>query len=146
MTSKLFCHHFIDPNTYNVRKNAVSLHSISLFVLAVSNNIKLFPGVFFSFFFFRFYTVPHEKVSKMNYFIHPVQIKNKINTHKNNLYMTCTQNWEVPVSYQWCHTITRERARENSVGNTACRKSSSKIVAKSTARSVTKLFTRIMFD
>ena len=31
------------------------------------------------------------------------------------IHVACTQNWEVPVSYQWCHTKTRERVRENSV-------------------------------
>ena len=34
---------------------------------------------------------------------------------KNNLYVTCTQNLEVPVFYQWCCTEMQERAQENSV-------------------------------
>ena len=42
---------------------------------------------------------------------------NKKQIDKNNSYVTCTQTWEVPVSYQWCHTYMRERARENSVSN-----------------------------
>jgi len=32
----------------------------------------------------------------------------KINIDKNNTYMTCTQNWEVPVSYQRCYNKTGE--------------------------------------
>ena len=59
---------------------------------------------------------PHEKVRKMKLLDTDCpDLKKKIG--KNNLYVTCTQNWEVPVSYQWCDTETRERARENSVNN-----------------------------
>ena len=56
---------------------------------------------------------PMKRLGKWNYFKHAVQIK-KVNTDKNNLYLTCTQNWEVPVSCRWC-TEMRERAPENSV-------------------------------
>ena len=59
-----------------------------------------------------------KKLGKWNYFTHIVQIK-KIHTDKNNLYVTRTQNWEVPVSYQWCRIKMWERACENSVNNTA---------------------------
>ena len=85
-----------------------TLHIISLFVLAISNNINLFPSFF--------YAVPHENVRKMKLFHTDCPDFKKID--KNNLYVTCTQNWEVPVSYKWCHTETRESARENSVSNT----------------------------
>ena len=58
-----------------------------------------------------FYAAPHEKIRKMKLFhTHCLDFKNKHWPPKKNkkIYVTCTQNWEIPVSYQWCHTETRE--------------------------------------
>ena len=64
----------------------------------------------------------------------------KINIDKNNTYMTCTQNWEVPVSYQRCHNKTGEACEKS--GELWCWvKSSYEIVKKSVAHSVTICFT-----
>ena len=72
--------------------------------------------------------------------------QNKI-LYKNNLYMTCTQNWEVPVSYHSINVILtkRERTRENSISNTSWEIPLLKSFKKSTARSITKLWMQIMF-
>ena len=70
---------------------------------------------FISMYFMLF---PMNRLGKWNYFTQTVQIK-KINIDKNNLYVSCTQNWEVPISYHWCHTEMQKRTRENSVSNTA---------------------------
>ena len=47
---------------------------------------------------------PMKRFGRLNYFKHTVQIFKKINIDKNNLYMTCTQNW-VLVSYNEFYLI-----------------------------------------
>ena len=91
---------------------------------------------FISMFFMLF---PMKRLGKWNYFTQTVQIK-RINTDKNNLYMTWTQNWEVPVSCQWCHTKAPKRAHESSASNSV-----GESFIKLTAHSITKLFMQIMF-
>ena len=95
-----------------------TLDIISLFVLAISNTVNLFLFLFVC----LFWCCSHENVSKWKLFHTDCPLKNKKQKRWFFfLYVTCTQNWEVPVSYQWCHTETRERARENSVSNAVWR-------------------------
>ena len=56
-------------------------------------------------------------LGNMNRYLMPVASW-KVHTNKVTSCRHLNELWEVPVSYQWCHTEMRERAHENGVSNT----------------------------